>query len=103
MDIEFIKSLCKDETIEVTNHFAQRRIKRNITYEETKEAILNGEIIEHYPDDFPFESCLILGTTLKDKYLHIVVGIGENKLWIVTAYEPDIREWDSTLKVRKEH
>ena len=103
MDIELIQSLCKDETIEATGHFAERCLKRNITYKETKEAILKGEIIEDYPNDYPFPSCLLLGTTLKEKYLHIVAGIGKNKLWLITVYEPDKNEWDESLKFRREN
>ena len=101
MNIDEIKLLCKDDTIEVTQHILLRLQQRKITYKEIKEAILNGEIIEDYPEDFPYPSCLILGITIKNRVIHIVVGIGENKLWLITAYEPDSNLWDSDFKKRK--
>ena len=44
MDIEQIKMLCKDVTIEVTQHILARCQQGHITYEEIKEVICSGEI-----------------------------------------------------------
>ncbi len=65
-------------------------------------AILNGQIIEEYENDYPYPSCLIFGTTLNKKVLHIVCGTNENEVWIITAYYPDSMEWNSDFKTRKE-
>lgn len=92
----------KDATLEVTQHILVRCQQRNITYEEIKEVIHNGEIIEEYPDDYPYPSCLILGMTIKKRRIHIVVGVGEDSLWLITAYEPNSEQWDSEYRVRKE-
>lgn len=62
--------------------------QRGISYGEIKEVIKNGEIIEEYPDDYPYPSCLILGMTVNGRKIHVVAGIGEMKLWLITAYEP---------------
>lgn len=102
MDIQEIKRLCEDETIEASSHFVERGRRRNISYKETKEAIINGEIIEEYPDDYPFPSCLILGVTGSGKVLHMVAGIGNGRLWLITVYEPDKTRWSSDFKTRKE-
>lgn len=102
MDIQEIKRLCEDETIEASGHFVERGRRRNISYKETKEAIINGEIIEEYPDDYPFPSCLILGVTVGGKVLHVVAGIGNGRLWLITVYEPDKARWSSDFKTRKE-
>lgn len=102
MDIIKIKELCQDETIEVTNHILVRCQQRNISYREIKEVIRDGEIIEEYPEDYPYPSCLILGMTIKSRFLHVVVGIGERKLWLITAYEPDPGQWEDGFKKRKE-
>ena len=63
--------------------------------------MMNGEIIEDYPKDFPYHSCLIIGKTDKDKILHLVCAIGDDKLWIVTAYEPSTTEWEADFRVRR--
>ena len=102
MDIERIKMLCQDATIEVTQHILMRCQQRNITYEEIKEVIRNGDIIEEYPDDYPYPSCLILGMTIKGRRIHVVAGIGEDSLWLITAYEPNPEQWDSEFRIRKE-
>ena len=60
------------------------------------------EIIEDYPHDYPFPSCLIFGCTVKNRVLHIVVGIGDSKLWLITAYEPDKEEWSKDCRTRRE-
>lgn len=52
LNIEDIRALCHDETIKATHHFTDRLIKRGIEYDDILHAIMNGEIIEYYPDDY---------------------------------------------------
>lgn len=101
MNIDTIKQMCKDSSIEVTGHILMRFQQRNISYEEIKEVILNGEIIEEYPDDYPYPSCLILGMTIKNRVIHVVVGISDTKLWLITAYIPNVDQWDADFKKRR--
>ena len=103
MNIEDIKNLCKDETIEASQHFAERCRKRGLTYKEAKEAICVGEVIETYIDDYPHPSCLLIGKTKNGKIVHVVVGLTNDRLWLITVYEPDRDRWDKSLKLRKEN
>jgi len=103
LNIEDIHSLCHDDSIEITQHMMLRFQQRGIRYHEIKEALLHGEIIEDYPNDFPYPSCLVLGITLARRKLHVVAGIGVGKLWIITAYEPDPSRWSADFRVRKEN
>ena len=64
-------------------------------------AIDNGEIIEQYPDDFPFPSCLILGISVKNEYIHVVVSMNEEKIYLITAYIPTSDKWEADFKTRK--
>ena len=73
-------------------------LERGISRQDVKTAIMAGEIIEIYPDDQPFSSCLVLGTN----GLHVVASIGNGKLWIITSYWPSMEKWESDLKTRKE-
>ncbi len=95
--IEEIKNLCRQGKIEWTSHVQQRILQRGITRQNVKDAIMYGEIIEKYPDDYPFPSCLILG----ENHLHVVCGIGAGILWIITAYYPSEDKWENDLKTRK--
>ncbi|MBM4121748.1 MAG: DUF4258 domain-containing protein [Nitrospira sp.] len=40
--------------------------------EEVLQVLNVGEIIETYPEDSPYPSCLILGRTVTERPLHIV-------------------------------
>jgi hypothetical protein len=66
-------------------------------------AILHGEIIEEYPDDYPFPSCLILCILLNKKPLHVVAGFNDcdNTIWLITAYYPSPEKWEADFKTRK--
>lgn len=64
-------------------------------------ALSNGEIIEEYPTDYPYPSCLILGLSIAGHSLHIVCGIGREELYLITAYYPDPTVWAADFKERK--
>ena len=102
LKIETIKQKVKNREIRWTNHIMVRLLQRNITQEDIEIALLNGEIIEEYEEDYPYPSCLVYGITLNNKILHIVCGVGDIDLWIITAYYPDDLEWEKDLKTRKE-
>ncbi|MCL2815819.1 MAG: DUF4258 domain-containing protein [Oscillospiraceae bacterium] len=102
LDIENIKHLCKMSALRWTDHIVKRLLKRNISTADVECAIMNSEIIELYPDDYPYPSCLILGLTADDRYLHIVCGVSPTELYLVTAYHPNPDEWSEDFKIRKE-
>ena len=81
-------------------HAAKRIEQRGILLKDIIDCIMTGEIIEQYPDDYPYPSCLVLGN--KNKPLHTVVGTNGSQLWIVTAYYPSPEKWMDDLKTRKE-
>ena len=62
---------------------------------EVFEIVSTGTIIEHYPDDEPYPSCLIYGRTTKNRPLHAVCAYSEDeKLSIViTVYQPNPERW----------
>ena len=96
MNLEDLRLLCHRETLVVTAHCMERMSKRGIALSEVKRAIMIGEIIEDYPDDYPYPSALILGDGL-----HIVAGVGDGRLWLITAYRPDPAQWNDDLKTRR--
>ena len=56
---------------------------------------------EDYPDDFPNPSCLIFGTALSGKILHVVAGTDENYLYVITAYCPSEDKFEKDMKTRR--
>lgn len=101
-NINIIKEKVKEHKIRWTNHVMIRLLQRNITQKDVEKAILNGEIIETYEKDYPYPSCLIYGLNMNNKVLHVVCGINEVELYIITAYYPDNIEWENDMKTRKE-
>ena len=101
LDINDLRSICKDENIAITKHARSRLAERNITVSSIQSAILTGEIIKQYEDDKPFPSCLLLGRTEKHEYIHVVASVNGGYLYIVTAYFPDPTEWEADFKTRK--
>lgn len=104
MDISIadLRKLCADGSIRWTGHILKRLMQRGIPQSEVIQAIMSGEIIEKYPDDYPYPSCLILGTSDAGKPVHVVCRRGEDEVWMITAYYPDSEEWESDLKTRKQ-
>lgn len=102
LELDELKRICIPDNIVITIHAAKRLEQRGITLREVMDCIKTGEIIEHYPSDYPYPSCLILGNLSTKKPLHVVVGSNGTHIWIVTAYQPSFDKWKSDLKTRKE-
>jgi len=96
LQIEEIKRLCTNDTIVLTEHLLTRMRQRQIRLRDIKCTIENGEIIEQYPTDYPFPSCLINGENM-----HIVCSVGESCLYIITAYRPSPEKWEDDGSKRK--
>jgi hypothetical protein len=66
-----------------------------IREQETYEAVLSGTIIENYPKDVPYPSCLIYGHTRNGRPIHLVCAYSasEELVVIITAYEPNPEKW----------
>jgi len=87
---------------EFTRHATDQSILRQITVQEIRDAILNGEIIEDYPDDKYAPSCLVLGFTRSGRPLHIQCSHPSRPIIkIITLYHPDPALWVD-YKVRRE-
>jgi len=74
-----------------------------IRVDEVLTALNTGEIIEEYPDDQPYPSCLILGRTATNRPIHVVCApvSTERRLIIITTYQPDPALWEADFKRRK--
>lgn len=97
---QFIK-LNKPQNIVITQHSRKRFTERNIKLTDVIEGIKTGIIIEEYPDDFPFPSCLILGKT-NGISIHVCASINEGLIYIITAYIPNYEKWEDDFRTRKE-
>jgi len=99
MTIKSIQDKIKESEYRFSDHAVKRMIKNSIGRHEVEEAILDGEIIEEYPDDKYSPSCLIYGKTIEGRNLHVQISLPP-KVVVITTYEPDPEEWVN-WKIRK--
>ena len=80
--------------VKFTEHARLAMRDDNIVVDDVLSA-LAGEVIERYPDDKPFPSCLISGKTMDGRPLHVVCAMPKHVdiLIIITAYIPTEEEW----------
>ena len=74
--------------------------QRMITSNEIRSTVMNGEIIESYPEDKRGTSYLI-SHTIQNRGIHVVCAPKFEYLAIITAYLPTPDKWSSDFKVRK--
>ena len=100
--IEQIQAKISADEFEYTRHATDQSILRQITVQDLRDAIENGEIIEDYPDDKYAPSCLILGFTKSGRPLHVQCSHPSRPIIkVITLYEPDPTLWVDD-KIRRE-
>ena len=76
----------------ITRHAQRRCDTRKISLEEVKHVISTGEIIENYPNDKPYPSCLVLGYVRENVPLYVLCALGE-QVHIITVHWLDSDTW----------
>ena len=97
MDIETIRERIRAGNYLVKSHAVQHAVKEGFDRQHMIEAILNGKVIEDYPDDQRLLICS-QKVTLEDTsiYLHIVCEyVDPVYVELITAYIPDGRRWQN--------
>ena len=85
----------------MTSHANAQCTERLIDSSDILEVLLHGEIIEDYPNDYPYPGCLMLAFLKNGKPIHVCCGVGEGKIYIITAYYPTVEKWEDDMKTRK--
>lgn len=83
-------------------HAIKRMFERKITPADVRCILTVGEMIEDYPTDTPYPSCLVLGWRAI-RPLHVVVAYNalDDETIVITVYEPDAAQWDKSFRRRK--
>jgi uncharacterized protein DUF4258 len=83
-------------------HAIQRMFQRQISNDDVRHVLENGETIEGYPKDTPYPSRLVLGWC-RSRPLHVVVADNpeDQETIVITVYEPDLIEWEQGFRRRK--
>jgi len=102
MNLASLRKAIKKGNYEWKKHTLIRLAERNISQDSILEVILKGEVIEDYPEDQPFPSCLIF-KMIENKPSHAVVSLDaqNQKVYIITAYEPTLDKFEPDFKTRR--
>jgi Domain of unknown function (DUF4258) len=87
MEIEEIQAKVQANLYVYTTHGDIERQADGLTFSQVEEALINGEILEQYPDTGRGESCLVLGYAGENP-IHIVCGWRGDRVAIITVYLP---------------
>jgi len=104
MDIESINDAIQNSRVRITDHADEESVDDGLTFEEIYFSVLHGEIIEDYPEDKPYPSCLVFGRNFSGEPIHSVWAYNPENLWVIliTVYRPDLERWiDWKVRIEK--
>lgn len=95
MDIESIIGAIRTGMIRISDHADEEAEADSLTFDEIYFSVLHGDVIESYPTDKPYPSCLIFGKTFCGDPIHSVWAYNEENKWavLITVYRPDPALW----------
>ena len=105
MRIEDIVEAIRHNRIRITDHADEEAQGDRLSFDEVFFSVFQGEIIEDYPDDTPYPSCLIYGTTFAGTPVHSVWAYNQDNQWaaLITVYRPDPQRWINWRVRRPRH
>lgn len=95
MDIECIIDAIRRGRIRISDHADEEAEADDLKFDKIYFSVLRGEVIESYPRDKPYPSCLVFGKTFSGDPIHSVWAYNEDNKWavLVTVYRPDPTRW----------
>ncbi|MCI0565392.1 MAG: DUF4258 domain-containing protein [Nitrososphaera sp.] len=95
MDIHEIKEAIEAKRIRITDHADEEIVADKLSLKEVYDSVSFGEIIESYPTDRPYPSCLILGWSKDKEPIHSVWAYSQESkaAVLITVYRPDPNKW----------
>ena len=76
------------------------RPERLIDQADVANIIVNGEVIEDYPEDVRGHSCLLLGYDQANRAVHVVCAPKAEYIAVITAYIPSPAQWSADFRRR---
>ncbi len=103
MNIQDIINAIQTGDVRVSDHARDEAKEDSFFLKEILFSVCNGEIIEYYPTDKPYPSCLVYGCTQSGRNVHSVWAYNseKQKAVMITVYEPDSKRWIDCKKRKK--
>lgn len=103
IDIRALRAAVGRGSILWRQHALERMVSRGIGRDAVKVVLLEGELIEDYPDGWPFPSGLF-GGYWDDRPLHVVAAYDatQDQAFVITTYEPDDEHFEGDRRTRRE-
>jgi hypothetical protein len=95
IEIHSIIESIKARKFRITDHADEEAYNDQIPLSKALDTISLGEILEQYPDDKPYPSCLIFSKLESGDPVHTVWAFNRatNSSVLITTYRPDPRKW----------
>ena len=95
MGLEDIIGAIRNDRVHITGHAYDEAEEDQLSYDDIFASVYQGEVIEDYPDDKPFPSCLVYGNTYSAEPVHSVWAYSHEggRAILVTVYRPDPDMW----------
>lgn len=103
MKIDEIIEAIHATRVNITLHARKEAENDSLVLDDIFHSIQTGEIIEEYPDDTPYPSCLVYGTIpLGDPVYSVWAYDSGSKIAVlITVYRPDLSRWINWKERRK--
>lgn len=101
LDIEILRGAAAQGRIHWHQHALERFLERGISRAEVVYAIMNGEVIEVYPTDRPYVSCLILNVEVEPVHVVAAADPAAQICHIITAYRPGLEYFEPDFRTRR--
>jgi hypothetical protein len=101
--IEDLVRAIREGKVAISDHADEEAHNDRLSFDEVYFSVNHGEIIEQYPTDRPYPSCLVYGDTFGGDPVHSVWGYNERTGFavLITVYRPDPSLWMENWKTRR--
>ncbi len=102
MQLKNIIDAILDQRIWITDHADEEAANDQLSFDEIYFSVMYGEIIETYPNNYPYPRCLIYGENFSHEPVHSVwdYDVETKTATLVTVYRPDYQRWLNYKKRR---
>lgn len=99
---DLIRAIGEGKVI-ITDHADEEAENDDLSFDEIYFSLVHGQIIEQYPHDRPYPSCLVYGNTFGGDPVHSVWAYNAASGFgvIITVYRPDPARWEPDWKTRR--